>query len=421
MATNITMPKLSDTMTEGRFGSWRKSVGERVERGEIIAEVETDKAVMELEAFATGVLLEQRAKPGELIVVGAIIGQIGLPGELPVAPSPAIEPPQLHPPDIVPERVLDAVEPAPPHFAPQAEPHDEKAAPVVRRRARELRIDLTLVEGSGPGGRILLEDLERFSGVSLGATAAAAPSTEATLVPEESVNSQIYRGTPQVLGQVPLSRMRAAIARTVSEAWRTIPHFYLSVDLDMAAAVEVRRELQLSGTKLSINDLVIKASALAIAAYPQINAAFADDALLLRQEINIGIAVALPDGLLVPVVRNCEGLSLKEIAARTPPLVAKARAGQLGGSELLGGTFTISNLGMYGTESFAAVIHPGQAAILAVGASRETVVVRHGAPTVGKVMTLTLSADHRVLDGAYAAEFLRELKGLLEAPVRLLI
>lgn len=424
MATEITMPKLSDTMTEGRFGSWRKGVGERVERGEVIAEIETDKAVMELEAFATGILLEQRAVAGDLIPVGAVIGLIGVPGE---AAGAAVAAPTLVPPEIGPERIMA---PEPPHTVVRTVEHPpEQAGPVVRRRAREMGIDLALVAGSGPGGRILLEDLERFSGVSIGPVevsprddAEAEPSpSPVVLAPEEAATATVHQGGAPTGERVSHSRMRTAIARTVSEAWRTIPHFYLSVEVAMDAAEEVRRELRLSGGSMSVNDLVIKASALALVSYPLVNASLAGDSTELHHEINIGIAVALPDGLLVPVLQGCNGLGLKEIAARTPALVARARNGQLSATELLGATFTISNLGMYGINSFAAVIHPGQAAILAVGTMRDCPVAKNGVVTIGKVLTLTLSADHRILDGAYAAEFLREVKTILETPVRLLI
>lgn len=428
MATEITMPKLSDTMTEGRFGSWRKSVGDRVERGEIIAEVETDKAVMELEAFATGILLEQRAVAGDLIAVGGVLGLIGAPGETAAPAGPAVVSPTLVPQEIGPERIMDP-EPPPSTVAGAVEHQPEQAGPVVRRRAREMGIDLALVAGSGPGGRILLEDLERFSGVSIGAAELSPrdevekvelPAAAVAPAPEEAWRSTIHQGVPPNGERLPHSRMRTAIARTVSEAWRTIPHFYLAVEVAMDTAAEVQREWRLSGGSISVNDLVIKAAALALAKYPLANASWAGDSTELHHQINIGIAVALSDGLLVPVLHGCEGLGLKEIAARTPPLVARARNGQLSATELLGATFTISNLGMYGTTSFAAVIHPGQAAILAVGALRDGLVAKNGAPAIAKVMTLTLSADHRILDGAYAAEFLGEVKNILETPVRLL-
>jgi pyruvate dehydrogenase E2 component (dihydrolipoamide acetyltransferase) len=428
MATEITMPKLSDTMTEGRFGSWRKSVGDRVERGEIIAEVETDKAVMELEAFSSGILLEQRATTGDLIPVGTVIGLVGLPGEETLMrPGPTDLPPQLVLNGIGPERIMDEESLVPSELPPVVAQHGEQAGPVVRRRAREMGIDLSLVDGSGPGGRILLEDLERFSGVSIGTVdvpvreaqinAASAPPTSTAA----DNTALIHRGSLPTEESVPLTKMRTAIARTVSEAWRSIPHFSLSLEVAMDAAVEVRRELKLGGSSISLNDLVIKAAAMALVKYPQLNSTFVGDGLILHREINIGIAVALPDGLLVPVLRGCDGLSLKEISVRTPPLVTRARNSQLAATELLGATFTISNLGMFGIDAFAAVIHPGQAAILAIGALRECVVVKGGLPAIGQQLNLTLSADHRVIDGAYAAAFLSELKAILETPIRMLV
>jgi pyruvate dehydrogenase E2 component (dihydrolipoamide acetyltransferase) len=449
MATDITMPKLSDTMTEGKLGAWKKSVGDPVQRGDVIAEVETDKAVMDLEAFASGVLLEQRVKAGELVPVGTVIGSIGAPGEQPSATGPAAAPvPEAAPsaaqpgngpelvkggdepltepprPDAqigdVPERVLNEGEsPGVSITAPPVHPHEEQAAPVVRRRARELGIDLAMVEGSGPGGRILLQDLERFAGVSLASgeepAAAAEPPAEA---PPPTVSAA---GAPAATGSQPLSRMRAAIARTVSQSWQTIPHFFVTMEIAMDAAMEVRRELKESGTAVSVNDLVIKGAAMAIGRYPLVHTTLAGDRLVTPGEINIGVAVSLPDGLLIPVIRGCERLSLKEIAGRSRLLAERARSGKLGETELTGGTFTISNLGMYGVTEFTAVIHPGQAAILAVGAVRETMTVRDGQPALGKTLRVTLSCDHRLLDGAYAARFLGELKLALENPVKLLL
>ena len=336
-------------------------------------------------------------------------------------------PPVSEPPvarvGIGPERVIEelaqpvAVAAAPDH-------HEEQAAPVVRRRAREMGIDLALVTGSGPGGRVLLEDLERFSGVSLATVPLPeepAPSTDAGTAEAGEPAGQVFRAVPQTSTELPLSRMRGAIVRTVELAWRTIPHFFVTMEASMDAALEVRRELKSSGTPVSVNDIVLKASALALQKFPLMNASFAGDRIIVNQEINIGVAVSLPDGLLVPVLRGCQALSLKEIAARSRPLFEKAREGKLSEAELAGGTFTISNLGMYGVTEFAAVILPPQAAILAVGGVLDAVVARNGQPAVGKVMKLTISADHRILDGAYAAGFLRELKHLLENPVKLLL
>ena len=433
MATDITMPKLSDTMTEGKLVSWKKGVGDRVERGEIIAEVETDKATMELESFASGVLIEVLVRAGELVAVGTVIGRVGAPEEA-VAPSddtpatlearadapaasissgeeagvaapptgwqPTPEPPQ-HPPfdaGDVPERVME-VEPK------GTGAGAEKASPLVRRLAREQGIDLGEVEGSGPEGRILREDLERFAG-------------------ERGTGNRERGETKQGGGgvlEIPLSRMRAAIARTVSESWRTIPHFAVTVAIEMDEAERVRRELKASGIAVSVNDLIVAAATRAIVAFPRINAAFRDERLIQHDEVNIGIAVALDDGLLVPVIKGCQKLALKEIAAAGRALVEKARSGTISEAELGSGTFSVSNLGMFGVEEFMAVIHPSQSAILAVGAVMDAPVIRNGHLAAARIMKATLSADHRLIDGAYAARFLAELKRVLENPVILLL
>ena len=438
MSTEITMPKLSDTMTEGRLVSWKKSVGEHVERGEIIAEVETDKATMELEAFATGLLLEIRIKPGEMAPVGTVIGVIGgeaekaagktappveaaapeeielstveAPAEKNPAAALAASPPDLHgklqeavqaEAGDVPERIMELPEgedlPEPPQNA-------SKASPLVRRLAREKGIDLGQVTGSGPEGRILQEDLEKA-----GTGEAQKPVAGAETV-------EVGGGAVQ-----PLSRMRAAIARTVAEAWRTIPHFFVTVEVEMGEAERVRQELKGSGNPVSLNDFVVKAAAVAIGKFPRLNASFAPEGVRLRADVNIGIAVALEDGLLVPVVKGCQGLSLKAIAGASRDLISRAKTGKVGEADMADGTFSISNLGMYGVDEFAAVIHPSQGAILAVGAVADRPVIRGGHLAAGRVMRLTLSADHRLIDGAYAARFLREVRRVLENPVSMLL
>ena len=421
--TEITMPKLSDTMTEGRLGAWKKSIGDRVERGEIIAEVETDKAVMELEAFASGILLETRIKAGELVAVGTVIGVIGADGEvaaaLPVTPLVAVESPPVPVTSSVSEKIVPSVaKPESPSMSLGEEQHDGRAAPAVRRHARELGIDLSLVPGRGPGGRVLMEDLERYMGVAL----PSGPEPVSQGEPNGGVESRASLASPAPPSgeEQPLSRMRAAIARTVTESWQTIPHFSVTVDVTMDAAEEVRRELKSSGTALSVNDFILKAAALALRKYPRVNSSFSNDRIITHDAVNIGIAVSLPDGLLVPVIRGCDTLPLQGIAAESRRLVDAARNGRLNESEMTGGTFTVSNLGMYGITSFSAVILPPQSAILAVGAVREVVVPRKGMPFLAQVMSLTLSADHRLLDGAYAAEFLNQIRTLLETPVLLL-
>lgn len=425
MATEIVMPKLSDTMTEGKFGVWKKVIGDPVQRGDVIAEVETDKAVMDLEAFTSGVLLETRVKTGDLVAVGTVIGIIGTPGETVAGAmvseeKPAVaEPVQTVERGDVPERIWTQDAPE----SLDSASHDTdlrsgQAAPVVRRRARELGVDLTGMVGSGPGGRILLTDLERhaehYAEVRTGrkdaepaeaAREAAAPATQ----PAEPGSGE------------PVSRMRAAIARTVAEAWRTIPHFFVTVAIDMGEAEEVRREMKASGTPVSLNDMVVKGAAIALGKFPLVNASFRGDAIELHDAVNIGIAVSLPDGLLVPVIKGCERLSLKDIATQSRVLIQKARNGTISQTEISGGTFSVSNLGMYGIKQFTAVIHPPQAAILAVGAVSDRVTVKNGQPTTTRVMEITLSADHRLVDGAYAAKFLRELQHILENPVKMLL
>lgn len=432
MASEITMPKLSDTMTEGRLISWKKSVGEKVERGDIIAEVETDKANMELEAFTSGTLLETRVKPGEMAVVGtviAIVGEAGEPVQIPEkksVPSPS----ETEKPQTEPVRDVKDKEALPEPEKPAGEPaggapaETEKASPMVRRLAREQGIDLKLVNGSGPDGRIIQEDLELFLKEKQVKAEVQVEDAKQVKVQGKVEGKAIKPEPTNVVAEgvaLPLSRMRAAIARTVSQSWREIPHFTVTVAIDMGEAEEVRRELKVSGTPLSINDLIIKAAALALVKFPQVNNSFVADRIMINEEINIGLAVGLEEGLVVPVIKGCQGLSLKELTARSRELVSRAKEGKISETELGGGTFTISNLGMFGVEEFMAVIQPPQGAILAVGAVRDEAVVRNGLIAAARIMRVTLSADHRLIDGAYAARFLQELKRVLENPVAMLM
>ncbi|GFO69736.1 dihydrolipoamide acetyltransferase component of pyruvate dehydrogenase complex [Geomonas limicola] len=497
----IVMPKLSDTMTEGRLVSWKKRVGDQVNRGEVLAEVETDKANMELEAFTNGVILEIRVQPGETVAVGTVIAVIGNAAERGAATptgAPAVSAgaqppaePQATPGEKAPggvgageppgvaaqsQEVTATVQPATEGQAPTevrlpaeaqlaAAPESpgeavslsqvqadaearakaqaqveakvpgkkgeeispqgpaapggalpvERAAPVVRRRARELGVDLGQVPGSGPEGRILLKDLEAF--------AAGAPGTR----PEAAGGEPRPVGEPVApAGAGPgqgeaLSRLRAAVAKTVAESWRSIPHFSVTVDVLMDQAEALRRQLKESGVALTLNDLIVKGVALALGKYPRLNASFTGDALEMHPQANIGIAVGVPDGVLIPVVPDCQSRTLQQIAEISRSLVERARSGSLSEHDLQGGTFSVSNLGMFGVSEFNAIIFPHQAGVLAVGAVADAVVARGGSPVCVRSMKLTLSADHRVVDGAYAAEFLAELKEILESPVRLLI
>lgn len=408
MASEIVMPKLSDTMTEGQLSTWRKSVGERIERGDIIAEVETDKAVMDLEAFASGVLLEQRVSAGELVQVGRVIGLIGEASE-----APALQPAMISPtsatgtsaPPLVP---ATEDSPAIPESGAAAAPPFERsyagksqAAPIVRRRAAELGIDLDLVQGSGPSGRIMLEDLDRM------APAAATAVGQGAAMPSAAPESR------------PLSRMRSAIARTTTSSWQTIPHFYLSRDFDMGSAEQLTAELKRAGKRVSLNVLVMAAVAAALVRFPALNTGYAGDGIVQYRQVNLAFAVALDDGLQAPVIREAETKNLQGLASAVAELAEKARRGTLAPADISGGSFAVSNLGMYDIDAMSSIIMPGQAGILALGTVTDRPVIRNGRIEAARVMTATLSCDHRIVDGAAAARFLNEIKRLLEHPAEL--
>lgn len=409
MAKEITMPKLSDTMTEGLFAGWRKNVGDRIERGDIIAEVETDKAVMELEAFASGVLLKTMATGGELVPVGTVLGLIGEPGELaetaPTAPARA--------PEVAAAAATVAkAPPASPVLQPPAatlsEQEHEKASPLVRRLARDQGVDLGQVHGSGPEGRITQEDLAGFSGKR--------HDTKATpAVPSAAETQQKPPAEP--MATKPASSMRQAIAAAVTQSWQTIPHFNVTMEIGMEACREIVGELKGDAHPVGYNALLIKACATALERFPLLRSA--DSAS--QDGVHISIAVALPDGLLMPVVRRCDSLTVTEIERETARLIEKCHSGRLSSEEMSGGSFSISNLGMYGVDDFTALIMPGQTAILSVGAVAERPVVRNGQVVAAVTMHATLSSDHRAVDGAYAARFLAELRNILEKPVSMLV
>jgi pyruvate dehydrogenase E2 component (dihydrolipoamide acetyltransferase) len=421
MSTEITMPKLSDTMTEGRLISWKKSVGDPVARGDIIAEVETDKAVMELEAFASGVLVEIRIRGGEVAPVGTVIGIIGTGNDLDAVREAATTAPRdtiaaVSAPGEQPVTARAAA-PVPDvstkgnEFPAHTPAEEERATPLVRRLARERGIDMHRVTGTGPGGRILVDDLDNQDHREPMASSSLASTAPEAVAPAGG----------ELAANAALSRMRSAIARTVTEAWTTIPHFSVTVAVEMSEAERVRQELSGTGLVVSINGLVIKAAALALHLFPRVNSHFAGERIFSSDSVNIGLAVALDDGLVVPVITGCQLLTLGEIAAASRHLVERARSGKLTEADLAGGTFTVSNLGMFGVDAFSAVIFPGQGAVLAVAAIMDRVVIRHGETAAGRTMNLTLSADHRLLDGAEAARFLAEIKRVLENPVTLLL
>ena len=427
MATEITMPKLSDTMTDGQFIGWRKNVGEKIARGDVIAEVETDKAVMEVEAYTSGILLKTMVKGGETVPVGTVLGLIGKPGELeeqeeskekpeepkektaqkpaekkvppaPEEPEEPVTPPVPEPPAAPPPKPAVAAAPAEP----------EKASPMVRRMARELGIDLSAVQGTGPEGRVLQEDLDSYNARTRQAPAPEAVSPKQPAAPETA--------PPPKETTEAISSMRQAIAATVSRSWQEIPHFTVTVEINMQSCREIISELKGTENELGYNPLVIKACATVLARFPRLVANRAKENRG-QGEINIGFAVALPDGLLVPVIEHCDRLSPGEIGRAATKLAEKARNGRLSQTEMSNGSFSISNMGMYGVDEFMALIMPGQTGILAVGAVIERPAVLDGKVVAAPVMRATLSADHRIVDGAYAASFMADLRHLLEQPM----
>ena len=457
MATSIVMPQMGYDMHEGKVVRWLKKEGEEVTRGEVIAEIETDKATVEYEAYTGGVMAKIVAEEGVAIPVGGLIAVMTAPGE-------AI------PEDILTDAAiaLAADSPAPAAAAVQAlegpisaaaAPADTKevrASPLARRLAKERGFDLATITGTGPGGRIteadipeqgaavapaalassngyikaspLAKRLARERGIDLGTLTGTGPGgrvIEAD-VPEHAVPAAAESVAPATLvsENVELSRMRQAIARVTSDSKRDAPHFYVALDVDMTKAMSFRRDLndELDAeNRVSVNDLIVKASAIAIGRHPKFNSFFRDDHLQMNAAINVGIAIALESGLIVPGVNGCESKSLVEIAAASRDLVSRANSGTLRNDEYSGTTFSVSNLGAFDIESFTAIIFPPHAAILAVGTVKEQPVVRDGELAIAQIMKATLSTDHRVADGAEAAQFLVEIKKLLQNPISLVI
>lgn len=410
MAEVIRMPKMSDTMTEGVIVSWLKQVGDDIKPGDILAEVETDKATMELENYVKGTLLHIGIPAGGSVPVDALIAIVGQKGEdisalLNNDSAPAAAPAKAE------ETKVETAAPTAPAPAPVANTSNDsrvKASPLAKKIADEKGIDLNSVSGSGDGGRIVKRDVETFTPA---AKTAGAPSiTLPTVVGQESYE------------EVPVSQMRKVIARRLSESKHTAPHFYLTMSINMDKAIEARKAmLEFSPVKISVNDIIIKAVAAALRKNPAANSSWLGDKIRYNHHINIGVAVAIEDGLIVPVVKFADSKSLSHISAEVKELADKAKNKKLQPNEFEGNTFTISNLGMFGIDEFTAIINPPDACILAVGAAKETVVVENGQMKIANVMKVTLSCDHRVVDGAVGSAFLKTLKELLENPVKLLV
>ncbi len=424
MAELINMPKLGFDMREGKLGEWVKKEGESVGQGETIAIIETDKASVEVPAFRGGVLHKILVPVGESVPIGTPIAVIGEPGEVVNLAALGIGPAEVPPAAGKAESRVEA--PAAPAPAPATAPTPEggrlAASPVALRMASELGIDLRQVTGTGPGGRIIKRDIEAYLAAQDQAAQAAKAAPAPVVAPPIPIPS--YEPTPEGYRAVPLTGMRQTIARRMVESKTTAPHFYITVDVDMEAAMALRSQLNAllpESDKISVNDFIIKAAAIALKQFPNINASFAGDEIRVHEQVNIGIAVAREAGLVVTVVRDCDKKPLAQIAVEARELVSRAREGRMKPDDMVGGTFTISNLGMFDVENFIAIIGPGQAAILAVSTVKQVPVVKDGLLAVGTRMKATISADHRVTDGAEAAKFMQAFKAALEQPLRLLL
>ncbi|MDQ1493811.1 MAG: hypothetical protein QOG69_294 [Actinomycetota bacterium] len=440
----VFMPRLSDTMTEGTVSTWTKSVGERVEKGDVIAEIETDKATMELEAYDAGVLEQILVGVGTTVPIGEVIAVIGdgtgAAGSAPAAAAatapaaavpatPAVTAPAI--PAAAPVASAPAAAPTPPSTPAPVSLKDAsagswangsqvKASPLARALARDAGLDLGTVRGSGPGGRIVRADVQ--DAVAALTTSGPARGTSAGTSASAPV---LPAGVDDV--EVPLNNVRRITARRLVESMQQAPHFYLTrvIAADELVAARARINVGLAAVapsdttapKISVNDLVVKAVAVALRAHPEVNVSFGGDKLIRHGRIHIGVAVALPDGLIVPVIRDADTLTVTQISAQTRDLAGRARSGKLKPEEFTGSTFSISNLGMFGVDQFTAVINPPEAAILAVGATKQEPVVRAGQVVVGYTMRVTMSIDHRALDGATGAKFLVDLAALLENPL----
>ncbi len=426
MPINILMPALSPTMTEGNLAKWHKKPGDKVSAGDVIAEIETDKATMEVEAVDEGTLGEIKVPEGTQgvkvnDVIAVLLGDGESSGAAP-APKPAAAPaPAPAAPAAAPQAAAPAAKPmaaSPTSVAPDSRIF---VSPLARRMAEQAGVNLGSLKGSGPGGRIVKADIE--AAVSGGApkTAAAAPGPAPKPTPAAHVEMP---GMP-AYDELPNNNIRKVVARRLTESKQQAPHFYLSIDCRIDALLKLRADLntraEKDGVKLSVNDLVIKAAAIALRKVPAANASYTEAAIRRYRTVDISVAVAIPDGLITPIVKNADLKGLAQISSEMKDLATRARAGKLKPEEFQGGTFSISNLGMYGIREFAAVINPPQGAILAVGAGEQRPVVKDGALAIATVMTVTLSVDHRVVDGAVGAEYLAAFKMLVEDPMSMML
>ena len=415
----VLMPRLSDTMTEGVIAGWHKNVGDTVKKGEVLADIETDKATMELESYKDGILLYQGAKAGDKILVNellCIIGKEGLDINSIVAGVKAESSKESTPEPAVETKTVSSVsnvinQSSTPMVEVVVNDGRIQASPLAKKIAAEKGIDLKYVKGTGDNGRITKSDIDNHT--------PAAVAVSEPIVKTNQVNLTIGQ---EGYDEVPVSQMRKVIAKRLSESLFTAPHFYLTMSIDMDAAVTARAKInEVAPVKISFNDMVLKATALALKQHPKVNSSWLGDKIRYNHHIHIGVAVAVEDGLLVPVVRFADGKSLSQINAEVKTFAQRAKDKKLQPSDWEGSTFTISNLGMFGIDQFTAIINPPDSCILAVGGISQVPVVKNGQVVPGNVMKLTMSCDHRAVDGATGAAFLQTLKSLLEEPLRMLV
>ena len=420
------MPQLSDTMSSGKILSWRKSEGDQVKRGDILAEVETDKANLEIESFFNGVLLKVMVPSGTDAKVGEVIAMLGAVGESVSTPSkpvaavktviatiqpPAAELPPARTTTSVISNTLELVTDEP----------RIKASPLAKRVAEDLQINLSSIQGSGPNGRIVRRDVEAAAG-----NGSTAPVLETFTVPQSysrAPANQVPANSAATAGTLtPLSRMRETIARRMQESVTTAPHFYCTTSVNMGEALRLREALKERAEYkgISVNHLIIKAVAYGLKHEPHVNAAMKNEQLYQPAQINIGIITAIDDGLIIPVLKEADTMSLRDVVFEAKAAIERARAGRPSSNDLSGGTFSISNMGMFDVENFTAIINPGQGGILAVSSVKEQPVVQKGQIVIGSVMKATVSVDHRIIDGVMASRFLKHFKEALEMPALLM-
>lgn len=422
MAEIIRMPKMSDTMEEGVIASWLKKVGDEIKSGDILAEVETDKATMELESYDDGTLLHIGVKDGDSVPVDGVIAIIGEKGEdvneiLKDVDSDSSEVEEIKEESTPIEKVeeikddnKEIVITEPTKIVSELKDERVKASPLAKKLANEKGIDISNISGSGDGGRIIRKDIENYKDVS---TSSNEPVKEITLPKIHSEES---------FEELPVTQMRKTISKRLAESKFSAPHFYLTMEVDMENCIEGRKKInESSDIKISFNDIILKACAVALRKHPMVNSSFLTDKIRINHHVHIGVAVAVDEGLLVPVVRFADNKSLSHISAEVKSLAKRAKEKQLQPSDWEGNTFTISNLGMFGISEFTAIINPNDSCILAVGGIKNTPVVKKGEVVPGNIMKLTLSCDHRLVDGATGAAFLQTLKELIEDPIKILV